>query len=104
MDNPSSPPGYGHRYANGESVLQKHGIALGYFALSVFCILTSAHCFEVFSPLLIVAASLAMVAGIGYIAEPFVVKLRAARAWIVEMIRLAQETPSHPSVKPDENH
>jgi hypothetical protein len=82
--------------------LQKHFLALGYFFLRVFCIFTSAHCFKIFSPILMGAAFLALVAGVGYIAEPFVVMLRAAGGWMVEVVRFADETPKQMSEKTEE--
>lgn len=75
--------------------MQKHALALGYFALSVFCIFTSAHCFIVFSPLLILGAILALVTGVGYAAEPIAEKLRPVGAWAMKMFRIAQEPPKH---------
>lgn len=74
--------------------MQSQAMALGYFFLSVFCIFTSANSGAVFREPLTFAAFLALAAGVGYIAQPAAAALRSLRAWTVQMVRLARETPS----------
>jgi hypothetical protein len=91
--------------------VQKHALALGYFFLAVFCILTSAHSFiELRLPLLL-AAVLAIVVGTGYIARPLseilshiARQLLSIPGWIAKMIRLAQEPPHRGPVANDEKN
>jgi dipeptide/tripeptide permease len=89
--------------------VQKHALALGYFFLAVFCILTSAHSFiELRLPLLF-AAVLAIIVGTGYIARPLSEilslmgrQLLSIPSWLAKMVRLAQEPPHRGPVSNDE--
>jgi hypothetical protein len=77
-----------------------HAIALGYFFLTAFCVLASAHSFLELRRILLAAAVLALIAGIGYVASPLAARLRAFWGWLstlpqglVKLIRMAQEPP-----------
>ncbi len=76
--------------------MQNHAIALGYFFLSVFCIFTSSqaslHTFRV--PLLL-AALLAAVMGMGNLYIAWADQLQKIRLWLMQMVRLAQQAPTH---------
>ena len=43
-------------------------------------------------------------AGVAYVANPLIARLRALQAWFVQMFRLAQEPPRHTSTAADEKH
>ena len=90
-----------------------HAIALGYFFLAAFCALASAHGFRELRVPMLVAAMLALVAGVGYVARPLGAGFRAGStrlvrllgdgpAWLVRMIRLAQEPPPRAPATMDE--
>jgi hypothetical protein len=85
-------------------VVHQHAIALGYFFLSIFCVFTSAHSFVELRVALLLAALMALVAGVAYVASPLIARLRAVQAWFVQIIRLAQEPPRHSSAAADEKH
>jgi hypothetical protein len=84
-----------------------HAIALGYFFLAAFCALASAHSFLELRRILLAAAALALIAGIGYVASPLAARLRAfcgclstLPEGLVKLIRIAQEPPDRaPSTK-----
>jgi hypothetical protein len=90
-----------------------HAIALGYFFLAAFCALASAHGFRELRVPMLVAAMLALVAGVGYVARPLGAGFRAGSTWLVRlfrdsparlvrMIRLAQEPPTRAAATMDE--
>jgi hypothetical protein len=79
-----------------------HALALGYFFLAVFCTFVSAHSFRELRIPLLVAAALALAAGVAYIPGPLTAAYRALSArlrefvsWVAKMIRQAKEPPSH---------
>jgi hypothetical protein len=84
-----------------------HAIALGYFFLAAFCVFASAHSFVELRWVLLAAAVLALIAGIGYVASPLATRLRAFWGWLstlpeglVKLTRIAQEPPDRaPSTK-----
>jgi len=93
--------------------VQKHAIALGYFFLSVFCVVASAHTWTNFTFALLLAALLAFVVGMGYAASPLVAgvgyvvrnlvpRFREVYAWCIRMVRLAQEPPTRTPASTDE--
>jgi Tfp pilus assembly protein PilE len=82
--------------------MQQHVMALGYFFLAVFCVLTSGHSFVELRIPLLLAALLALVAGVAYVASPLAARFRAVKAWLLQLIRIAQEPPRHTSVTADE--
>ena len=83
--------------------MQHQAMALGYFFLAVFCVSTSAHTFVELRLPLLLAALVALVVGIAYVAGPFVARLRAFPSWLAKMIRLAQQPPDHAPAMTDEH-
>ena len=88
----------------GGAIVQKHALALGYFFLAVFCVFTSAHSFVQLRFLLLLAAILAVVVGVGYVASPLAARVRQVQASMVELIRIARQPPTHGSATSDEKH
>ena len=84
--------------------MQKHAIALGYFFLAVFCILTSAQGFYELRVLLLLAALAAALAGFVVLFSPFAARLRAFKNWLVQMFNLARTPPEHDSKRGDERN
>jgi hypothetical protein len=89
--------------------MQKHALALGYFFLAVFCMLTSAQSFVEFRIPLLIAALLAVIAGVGYISAPLSAIISLVwqgvcgiPSWLVGMGRLAQQPPHREHVSKDE--
>jgi hypothetical protein len=89
--------------------MQKQALALGYFFLAVFCMLTSAHSFVEFRIPLLIAALLAVIAGVGYISTPLSAIISLVwrgvcgiPSWLVGMVRLAQQPPRREHVSNDE--
>jgi hypothetical protein len=84
--------------------VQKHALALGYFFLAVFCILTSAHSFiELRIPLLL-AAMISVLVGVNFVSEPVLLWLRGLSSWFAKMYRVAQEPPHREPVANDEKN
>lgn len=82
--------------------MQKHALALGYFFLAVFCILTSAHSFiELRIPLLL-AAMTSVLVGVSFVSEPVLLWLRGLSSWFSKMYRVAQEPPHRERAANDE--
>ncbi len=74
--------------------MQKHALALGYFFLAVFCIFTSSQGFlQLFSFPLLLAAFAAALMGLGFLWSGCAPQLSAVKKWLVEMVRLAQQSP-----------
>jgi hypothetical protein len=63
--------------------VQKHAMALGYFSLSVFCILTAGLVGAFQLPLLI-SALLAMLMGVAFLCTAFAAQLRACMNWFTK--------------------
>jgi hypothetical protein len=73
--------------------MQKQALAIGYFYLAVFCVLTSAHSFiELRLPLLL-AAVISLLVGVSFVSEPVLLWLRGLSSWFAKMYRVAQEPP-----------
>ena len=78
--------------------MQKHAMALGYFFLSVFCIFTCSQGFLVLYciPLLLAALAAALM-GLGFLFSACAAQFQAGKNWLVQLVRLAQQPPAHPS-------
>ena len=78
--------------------MEKHAMALGYFFLAVFCIFTSTQSFLVlFRIPLLLAALAAALAGLGFLFGACAAQFQARKNWLVQMVRLARQPPTHPS-------
>jgi hypothetical protein len=89
--------------------VQKHAMALGYFFLAVFCIFVSSVSVAFRDPLQL-AALIAVVAGLGFQFSAVAEFLRAAPKRLAQapkrlaqLIRAAQEPPSHQTDLSDEH-
>ena len=77
--------------------MEKHAMALGYFFLAVFCVFTSTQSiFEFRVPLLLVALGAALT-GLGFLFSACAAQFQAGKNWLVQMVRLARQPPTHPS-------
>lgn len=75
------------------TTMQKHAMALGYFALAVFCVFTGSQGLLVFRSPLLVGAGMALGAGCLFLVSACYGPLCAAIEWLTGMSRLAQEPP-----------
>lgn len=78
--------------------MQKHAMALGYFALAVFCVFTGSQGLLAFRTPLLVGAALALGAGCVFLASACYGPLCAAIEWLTGMSRLAQKPPARQSI------
>lgn len=78
-------------------------MALGYFFLSVFCILTGSFVIEDLRLLLLVASLAALLMGFGFLCSAFAVQIRACRNWLIKAVCLAQQPPVHGPVTNDKH-
>jgi hypothetical protein len=76
------------------TTMQKHAMALGYFALAVFCVSTGSQGLLAFRGPLLVGAGMALGAGCLFLASACYGPLCAAIEWLTGMSRLAQEPPA----------
>ena len=85
--------------------MQKHALALGYFFLSVFCLLTASFVIEELRFPLLVASLAALLMGGGFLCSAFVGQIRACWKWLVEAFREAQQPPARePLVSEERSH
>lgn len=70
-------------------------MALGYFFLAVFCVFTSAQSFIAFRTPLLIAALVAALAGLGFLASACSGQLQAAKKWVVHLLQIARQPPVH---------
>ena len=82
---------------------QKHAIALGYFALAVFCVFTGSQGRLAFRTPLLLGAALALGAGCLFLASACYGPLCAAIEWLTGMSRLAQEPPARQGITSPES-
>jgi len=73
-------------------------MALGYFFLAVFCVFTSTQGFLVLYciPLLLAALAAALMA-LGFLFSACATQFQEGKNWLAQMVRLAQQPPTHPS-------
>ncbi|AMV20322.1 hypothetical protein [Planctomyces sp. SH-PL14] len=76
------------------TTMQKHAMALGYFALAVFCVSTGSQGLLAFRTPLLLGAALSLGAGCVFLASACYGPLCAAIEWLTGMSRLAQEPPA----------
>ena len=76
------------------TTMQKHAMALGYFALAVFCVFTGSQGLLAFRTPLLVGAALALGAGCVFLALACYGPVCTAIEWLTGMSRLAQKPPA----------
>lgn len=86
--------------------MQRHALALGYFFLSVLCLMGTSHTISVLAWALLLGAVLALFVGLGYLVWAWHRQLERAGGWLrhrlVELYKEARREPERFSQEPVE--